>query len=81
MRTLLPTLLIIGLIIWGFLLWDRSRPDQYARDFADRASEVELDDATTADRCARFRTASDDDDAIWSLGYMGRIQQLFSGCF
>lgn len=39
-----------------------------------------LEDATTAERCARFRT-TDTEDNVYSLGYGGRIRQLLHGCF
>ena len=40
-----------------------------------------LDDATKADRCAKFRTVDSEDSQIYSLGYKGRIEQLLHGCF
>lgn len=42
---------------------------------------VEIEDATKAERCAEFREASPGDEDVFSLGYKGRIKQLWSGCF
>ena len=75
MRHAFSILLILGLIIWGFLLWDRANPKQYTSEF---------EDAQVSDRCAEFRQevpdADGEDSGVWSLGYEGRIRQLLHGC-
>jgi len=39
-----------------------------------------VSDATKDDRCAQYRTV-DAESGVSSLGYKGRIQQIFHGCF
>ncbi len=83
MNRIFSVLIIFGIIVWGFLMWDRVQPEERAHDIAS-----EFDDANTTDRCAEFRmtepevTGEDnDDESVWSLGYKGRIKQLLNGCF
>lgn len=40
-----------------------------------------LEDANVSDRCAQFRQYDDEDKDIYTLGYAGRIRQIFHGCF
>ncbi len=78
MNRIFSVLIIFGIIVWIFLMWERTQPERYAEHF---------DDANTADRCAEFRqrgdevTGDEEDEDVWSLGYRGRIKQLLNGCF
>lgn len=72
MNRFLGVLIILGIIIWGFLIWEKTQPAQYAENF---------DDATKADRCAEFKQTIDDDPDLEVLGYKGRLRQLAKGCF
>ncbi|MBI4087017.1 hypothetical protein HY416_03500 [Candidatus Kaiserbacteria bacterium] len=76
MHRTFSVLLILGLIVWAFLLLDRANPGEQAIDLAGKA-----DDANTADRCAKYKSTDEDDSNTWSLGYEGRIRQLAHGCF
>lgn len=76
-------LVLVGLIVWGFLLLSRYAPGVSLSGFSE-----EVDDATKADRCAQFRTTEgvglegeQADDGTWKLGYGGRIRQIVHGCF
>lgn len=83
MYRIFSVLIIVGLFVWGFLLYQRHGPSAVVPAYTGRA-----DDAETSDRCARYRTevagggevAAEEEDA-WSLGYGGRIRQLMHGCF
>lgn len=76
MRRIFSILIIFGLIVWGFLLWERMQLEQRVKEIAE-----EVDDANTTDRCAKYRMTIEDDLTTWSLGYGGRIRQLVHGCF
>lgn len=79
MNRLFPVLIILGIMLWGFLMWDRARPDAAVQEFAAQA-----DNANTADRCAKYRTVVTDDagDEIgFFLGYKDRLRQLLDWCF
>ncbi len=76
MRRIFSILLILGVIVWGFLLWDRTRPDRRIETLVEQA-----DNAETADRCAKYRVTDGGDESTWSLGYAGRIRQLVHWCF
>ena len=76
MRRVFSILITLGIIMWIFLLWDRTRPEERVEEIAGK-----LDDANTADRCTKYRTTDEDDLTTWSLGYGGRIRQLVHGCF
>ena len=69
-------LIISGIIVWGFLMWERTQPTRRVEDIAEK-----VDDANTADRCAKYRMMDDGDESTWALGYEGRIRQLVHGCF
>ena len=69
-------LIIFGIIVWGFLLWDRTQPVRRVEDIAEK-----VDDANTTDRCAKYRMTDGGDENTWTLGYEGRIRQLVHGCF
>ncbi len=79
------TLIILGLLVWGFLLWQRHGPNAMVPEYTGR-----VDNAEMADRCAQYRTEisrdgetvrGEDADISWMLGYGGRIRQLIHGCF
>lgn len=78
MSHFLKVVVMLGVIIWIILLWDRAQPENKAREVSGK-----IDDATVTDRCAEFRQdAPDDLDADdFSLGYGGRINQFLHGCF
>ena len=69
-------LIMLGIILWVYLLWQRAHP-------VERIEQIvgEVDDAEVADRCAKYRMNDDGDESTWSLGYEGRIRQLVHGCF
>lgn len=69
-------LVLLGFIVWGFLMLERFGEGSRAREFAERA-----DDANTSERCAEYRTTDGEDEETWSLGYVGRVRQLAHGCF
>jgi hypothetical protein len=76
MQRTLSVLIILGLVIWAFLLWDHYQPEQRY----EQATE-NLNDANKTDRCAEYRVTDNGDERTWSLGYEGRIRQLVHGCF
>ena len=76
MQRLFSVLVILGMIIWVFLLWQQAQPIQRVERTAGY-----VDNANTADRCAQYRMTDDGDGSTWVLGYGGRIRQLFNGCF
>lgn len=76
MQRVFSILITLGVIIWVFLLLERAQPVKEAQTLAG-----ETDNAETSDRCAEYRTTSDEDGSIWSLGYAGRVRQLVHGCY
>lgn len=76
MYRIFSVLLILGVIVWAFLLFQRVEPGQQVETIAGK-----IDDATVSDRCAEYRLTDGNDDSTWSLGYEGRIKQLVHGCF
>lgn len=76
MQRLFPVLITLGIIVWVFLLWQRTQPIERVEDIAER-----IDDANTDDRCAKYRMHNYEDESTWSLGYSGRLKQLAHGCF
>lgn len=76
MQRVFSVLITLGIIVWIYLLWERAQPVERVEDIAGQ-----VDDANTADRCAKYRMTDEGDDSTWSLGYGGRIRQLLHGCF
>lgn len=76
MQRVFSILIIVGIIVWAFLLLERAQPDRRVEELTEQ-----FDDANTTDRCAKYRTTDDNDLTTWSLGYEGRIRQLMHGCF
>ncbi len=76
MQRVFSVLITLGIIMWLFLLWQRAQPVLEVEKVVG-----EVDNANTADRCAQYRMPAGEDASTWSLGYEGRIRQLFNGCF
>lgn len=71
MNTALKSLILIGVVIWGFFLVEKYAPEvvpDVQGYFGDSDSE----------RCAKFGT---DIDGVRSLSYGDRIHQVVSGCW
>lgn len=99
MHTMLKVVLVLGIAVWIFLMWERAQPDsRVVGETIVRYNEYgeQIDNAETDDRCAQFRKPVDmeggeeggsdeinieNEKGVWSLGYGGRIRQLFHGCF
>lgn len=83
MYRIFSVLIILGLFVWGFLLYQRHGSDTLVPEYAGW-----VDDAEETERCAQYRTEVADDGDLdaeadgdaWSLGYGGRIRQLIHGC-
>lgn len=75
MHRALSILILIGLMIWGFLMLERFNRPSHISEISTR-----MDDAETAERCAEFRMNDGEDESVWSLGYAGRIKQFIHGC-
>ena len=76
MQRAFSVLIILGLIMWGFLLWERAQPVAQVERVVGQ-----VDNANTADRCAQYKMPAGEDSSTWSLGYEGRIRQFLHGCF
>lgn len=76
MEGFLKVLLVVGVIVWGLLMWEKSQPDPVAT--YNEAGEY-IGNAEVDDRCKEFRKPIDAEDG-WSLGYGGRVKQFVSGC-
>ena len=72
MQKVFGFLVVLGIVLWVFLVWDREQPEKYTEN---------IDNANKSERCLEFKRPVDDVDGAWSLGYKGRIKQLLSGCF
>ncbi len=69
MQKALQILVIGGLILWGFLWYEKTHP----LDMIQR-----VDDATTSARCAKY---AQDVEGVQVLGYGDRIKQFLRGCW
>lgn len=86
MQTMLKVVLVLGIAVWIFLMWERAQPDpRTVEETIVRYNEYgeRIDNAEVDDRCAEFRTQIEGEEVgeLWSLGYGGRIRQLIKGCF
>ena len=69
MQQTLGVLVLVGLILWMFLLYEKTHP-------VDVLNKV--DDANTSERCAQFGY---DVEGERNLSYGDRIKQLMKGCW
>ncbi len=71
MYTALRFLIILGLILWLFFMYEKANPNALLPSFT-------VDDATRSQKCAQFATTT---DAGTSMDYRDRIKQLLAGCW
>jgi hypothetical protein len=84
MDRFLKIVLLVGILVWAFLMLERAEPEvpRSADVVAGIDGRIEnIEDAEASHRCAEFRQEVTEDGAVWTLGYGGRIRQLFKGCF
>lgn len=76
MYRIFSALIVLGAIVWVFLLLQRAQLGDQVKEVTKKA-----DNANATDRCAKYRMTDGGDEGVWSLGYEGRIRQLAHGCF
>lgn len=69
MQQALSALVLVGILIWGFLLYQDTHPVDVVGKF---------DNAETSSRCAQYGY---DVEGQQNLGYGDRIKQLMHGCW
>ncbi len=69
MQKVLQFLVIVGLLFWGFLWYEKTNPLNFA---------INIDDSNTSERCAKY---AQDVEGVQVLGYGDRVKQFFSGCW
>lgn len=70
MHSALKLLILVGLIIWGFILLKEHMPN-YLPD-------IRIADAETDERCQHFGRMEEGEQ---TLQYGDRIRQIFAGCW
>ena len=71
MQKALSFLIIIGLVVWGFLMYEKSHPTFSLPHMSVNAPEQEA-------RCATFGT---DVEGERTLSYGDRIKEIMNGCW
>ncbi|MBX9906824.1 hypothetical protein K2X96_02930 [Patescibacteria group bacterium] len=71
MYTALRFLIILGLIFWLFVMYEKANPNLPLPSFS-------VDDATRSEKCAQYAKTT---DAGTSMDYRDRIKQFLAGCW
>lgn len=69
MNSTLKVLIVFGLVVWGILMYQQYHPPDLSG---------KIQDANTADRCAKYRTQVDGEE---DMSYGDRFRQFSSGCW